>query len=393
MTVSHMADDDTFDDRGPRSRAPLVLALAWFILLAGLLAVCGSLALFGRASDGEPVVQVVLTPPAVHRKAPPKHAAQQTPDTNLIGAGPQPTETPEAGVPGGGQAGTGERNLPPLYAPRNITSPVRAGNALVADPALLETTNQGTLPRIADDGRTPFQAYAPPIAPGDTRPRIAIVISGLGFSAKATSAALDILPPPVTVAFAPYDNDVQRWVSESRRRGHEVLMEVPMEPFDFPDSDPGPHTLRAQASEDENLQRLSWALSRFTGYVGITNLLGGRFMANSDSLAPVMTFLKRRGLMFFDSGSATRSAAPDVAHSTGVLFAESAATIDTIQTGMEIDRRLSELEARARASGRAAGAGFIYPVTVQRVAVWAKGLPGRGFVLVPVSAIVPAAAN
>ena len=143
--------------------------------------------------------------------------------------------------------------------------------------------------------------------------------------------------------------------------------------------------------EDDNIKRLSWAMGRFTGYVGVTNLLGGRFLANSDALSPVMTFLKRRGLMFFDSGSATRSAAPDVARATGTLFAESAVTIDTIQTGMEIDRRLSELEARARASGRAAGSGFIYPVTIERIASWAKGLPGRGFVLVPVSAIVPPA--
>ena len=38
----------------------------------------------------------------------------------------------------------------------------------------------------------------------------------------------------------------------------------------------------------------------------------------------------------------------------------------------------------------AAGAGFLYPVTVERVANWANGLQGRGFVLVPASAIVGA---
>jgi hypothetical protein len=167
-----------------------------------------------------------------------------------------------------------------------------------------------------------------------------------------------------------------------------VLLEVPMEPYDFPDSDPGPHTLRAAAGEDTNIDRLSWSLSRVTGYVGITNLLGSRFITDADALEPVMTDLARRGLMFFDDGSSQHSVAPDVAKRVGEPFAQAATTIDVIQTGMEIDQRLSELETRARLSGSAAGAGFLYPVTLDRLSVWAKGLPGRGIALVPASAIV-----
>lgn len=165
-------------------------------------------------------------------------------------------------------------------------------------------------------------------------------------------------------------------------------MEVPMEPYDFPDSDPGPHTLRSGVSEDSNIKKLSWSLTRFTGYTGVTNLLGSRFLADDEALEPVMTFLSRRGLMFFDSGSTTRSAAPGIARRIGAPYAQSYSVVDTIQTGMEIDRRLSDLEARARMTGSAAGSGFLYPVTIERVAAWAKGLPGRGFVLVPASAIV-----
>ena len=119
------------------------------------------------------------------------------------------------------------------------------------------------------------------------------------------------MPPAITLAFLPYTDDVQRWVGEARKRGHEVLLEVPMEPYDFPDSDPGPHTLRAGNGEDSNIDRLTWSLTRFTGYAGVTNLLGGRFMADANALEPVMTFLARRGLVFFDAGPAQRSAGPD----------------------------------------------------------------------------------
>jgi hypothetical protein len=232
-----------------------------------------------------------------------------------------------------------------------------------------------------------MRAYAAPVAVNG-RPRIAIVISGLGISAKATAAALAALPPQVTLAFAPYASDVQTWVTQARQRGHEVLLEVPMEPFDFPDSDAGPHTLRAGVGEDSNTERLVWALTRFSGYTGVTNLLGARLLSDPETLEPVLTYLARRGLLFFDNGVTARSAAPDVAARTNVAFAQATANIDSIQTAMEIDRELSELENQARAHGSASGSGYIFPITVERVTQWARGLSGRGFVLVPASAIV-----
>ena len=273
-----------------------------------------------------------------------------------------------------------------------VTRLVYAGKELLADPALVENTRQGPLPRIADDGRRPMQAYAAPAAPpaSGAKFKIAIVVSGLGLSATATKAALDGLPAAVTLGLAPYAGDVGQWAAQARERGHEILLEIPMEPYDFPDSDPGPHTLRAGQDEDANIQRLTWALTRFTGYAGVTNLLGQRFLSDSAALSPVLTYLNRRGLYFFDNGAAAQSVAPTVAGQVGIPAVQSGAALDTIQSALEIDRHLSELETQARANGSAVGSAFLYPVSIQRIAAWAKGLQARGFVLVPVSAIVTA---
>jgi polysaccharide deacetylase 2 family uncharacterized protein YibQ len=268
-----------------------------------------------------------------------------------------------------------------------VTQPAYAGRALVADPALIENTAAGPLPRIADDGRKPMQAYAAP-TPVSTKFKIAIVVSGLGVSASATKSALDNLPAGVSLGFAPYAGDVGEWAHQARGKGHEVLLQVPMEPFDFPDSDPGPHTLRAGQDEAANIQRLTWALTRFTGYAGVTNLLGQRFLSDSSALSPALSYLNRRGLYFFDNGAASQSVAPGVAAQVGIPAVQSNTTLDGIQTALEIDRRLLELETQARATGSAVGAAFLYPVSVARIAAWAKGLEARGFVLVPVSAIV-----
>ncbi|HWA91642.1 MAG TPA: divergent polysaccharide deacetylase family protein [Rhizomicrobium sp.] len=345
-----------------------VLGFAWLALFAVLVVGAVAIGWLGDPRAGQSVVTMDLAPPklrpikALHPAAPPPQQAAATE--------PPPPTTPLLAA-----------------TPQKVTQAIYAGKALIADPSLVENTPAGPLPRIADDGTTPMRAYAP-AAISDGHPRIALVVGGLGISAKATDAAIKDLPSGVTLAFAPYAGDVQRWVADARARGHEVLLEVPMEPYDFPDSDPGPHTLRSGVAEDSNTERLVWALTRFSGYAGVTNLLGGRFMSDASSLEPMMTYLARRGLLFYDNGQATHSAAPDVASRVGTAFAQADSIIDKIQTSMEIDRRLSSLESVARSRGSASGSAFIYPVTIERVKSWASGLQGRGFVLVPASAIV-----
>src|SRR5215472_17368560 len=244
---------------------PQALALAWFAVFALFMLTIASVAFFGRPSDGDPVAVLAMPAhPARHAQYAPKPAAQPAaPSTATATA--NPAETP----------------LPPPVAPAAAGKPVLAGQSLVADPALIEQTPQGPLPRIAADGRMPLTTYAPPASTAKG-PRIAIVVGDLGLSAKGTAAAIQNLPAGITLAFVPYENDVSRWVGEARRTGHEVLLEVPMEPYDFPDSDPGPHTLRAAVGEETNNERLVWSLTRFTGYAGITNFLGGRFLADAD---------------------------------------------------------------------------------------------------------------
>jgi polysaccharide deacetylase 2 family uncharacterized protein YibQ len=354
------------DDTGRGRSGARDLAWAYVALFALVIAGGAAVTFLGNPHAGEPVVVLDVPGARVHAAAPKQAAA----------APAQPPGVPLA------------QNLPAIaVAPPKVTQQLFAGHALIADPALIENTAAGPLPRIADDGTTPMRAYAPP-AISDGHPRIAVIVGGLGISASATENAIRGLPPGVTLAFAPYAADVQHWAGEARKAGHEVLIEVPMEPYDFPDSDPGPHTLRSGVGEDSNTERLVWALTRFSGYSGVTNLLGSRFLSDANSLEPVMTFLARRGLLFYDNGTAAHSAAPDVASRVGTAFAQADSSIDKIQTAFEIDRRLSSLESLARARGSASGSGFIYPVTIDRIKSWSQGLQGRGFVLVPASAIV-----
>jgi polysaccharide deacetylase 2 family uncharacterized protein YibQ len=216
---------------------------------------------------------------------------------------------------------------------------------------------------------------------------VAIVVHGLGVSGTATQAALTKLPGPVTLAFAPYGNEIGGTIAKARSGGHEVLLQLPMEPFDYPDNDPGPQTLLASLTPEQNTDRLHWLMSRFQGYVGVTNLMGARFTASEPALAPVLKEVAQRGLIYVDDGSSHRSLAGQIASASNTPFAKAEIVIDATPTAPHIDRALARLEALAKERGVAVGSASALPVSIDRIAAWAKSAESRGIVLVPISAV------
>jgi polysaccharide deacetylase 2 family uncharacterized protein YibQ len=256
------------------------------------------------------------------------------------------------------------------------------------DQRLVERSRQGLLPRIGIDGSRPANVYARPSGrSADARPaaRVALVVGGLGISPTATADAVAKLPDEVTLAFAPYGGDLERHVTLAREDGHEVMLQAPMEPFDYPDNDPGPHTLTVRARTQENIGHLHWALGRFTGYVGVINFMGARLTADEAALAPILREIGSRGLVFVDDGSSSRSIAIQVGAGAGTPTARADLVVDGVPRPDAIDRQLERLEQIAKQRGFALGSAGALPVTVDRVAQWAKTLEGRGIILVPVS--------
>jgi uncharacterized protein len=246
-------------------------------------------------------------------------------------------------------------------------------------PGLSQPGPAGLLPVIGKDGRTPAQAYARPFR-DNGKPKVALVVGGLGLNSAATKSAIERLPPDVTLSFVPYADNLQGWIDLARANGHEVLLEIPMEPTDYPNNDPGPQTLLASAQPAETVKRLNWLLARASGYFGVSNYLGGRFLSSDSAMATFAGQLKARGLAFVDDGSAGGRGA-------GPPRASASAVVDEQLSPDAIDHALLGLEASALQHGSAVGSAFAYPVTVEQVTRWASGLAGRGYQLAPVSAV------
>jgi uncharacterized protein len=271
-----------------------------------------------------------------------------------------------------------------IHDPSAIGQDLRVAH--LPDRALIENSDMGPLPVRSADGRRPVDVYARPWS-GTRGARVAIVIGGLGLSQTGTQEAIEKLPSEVTLAFAPQGNSIGRWMQSGRQKGHEILMQAPLEPFDYPNVNPGRNTLTVDATAAENLESLHWTLSRTTNYTGIMNYMGARFVADPAAMGPVMADLGKRGLLYLDDGSTARSVAPELALKNGVPFAAGDVIIDADRDRGAILKKLDQLEATARAKGFALGTGSAFDITVDAVTSWVAEAKKRGIEIVPVSAV------
>lgn len=332
---------------------------------------------------GEPVALVLVD----------KSALKKTEDTARTSETPQsePGSPPAASAPGGPAPGTQTVTIiDGSSGQRQEVAVPSSGRIAAIDQRLLENTRHGLIPRVGLDGGRPSVAYARSAGtpPGNfTAAKIALVMTGLGIGTSATNDAISKLPAPVTFAFGPHGADLERVIARARNDGHEILMQVPMEPIDFPESDPGPHTLLTSLSPEQNIDRMHWVMSRAQGYVGLVNQMGARFTATEQSLAPVLRETAKRGLIYLDDGSSPRSLASQIAGANNMPFAKAGMVIDAVPSQAEIDRALVRLEEMARESGVAVGVVSALPLTIDRLSKWVKSAPSRGIQLVPITAV------
>lgn len=259
----------------------------------------------------------------------------------------------------------------------------------MANPDLIEDTPEGRLPKIGPDGLRPFDYYARPWS-GARGTRIAIVVSGLGISQTGTMHAVRDLPEEVTLAFAANGNSLSRWVQEARRNGHEVLLQVPMEPFDYPDNNPGAGTLVTSKGTTTNLANLHQDMARMDSYTGIMNYLGGKFLSDPDALEPVMRDIAGRGLMFLDDGSTAQSLSGRLAGALAMPHAFADLTLDTDVNQTAILKKLDDLERIAQRNGSAIGVAAGFDESIAAIKKWVDEAQGRGIEIVGVSALADA---
>jgi polysaccharide deacetylase 2 family uncharacterized protein YibQ len=368
-----------------RYRLPFTGTQALAVMLSLFLLTFVSFAIFNdNPLGGEPIARVAINLPAPAEE---KAAAASASDRDPKSAAKQAmsaegkTVTIIDGSSGARQsvviAGDGSEAAAAGAAPGVIRG---------IDARLLEKSRHGMIP-MSVEGLKPFNVYAGDAdrAKAAKTPIVSIVVGGLGVGAAKTTDAIMKLPPAVTLAFTPYGSDPAKLAERARAQRHEILLQVPMEPFDYPDNDPGPQTLLTTLAAEQNLDRLYWHLSRFQGYAGIANFMGARFVVADAVMQPIVREAAKRGLGYLDDGTAPRSVAATLAGAQAMPFAKADISIDAVPTAVEIDRALARLESVARERGTAVGVASALPISIDRIAAWIRTLESHGIMLVPLT--------
>jgi polysaccharide deacetylase 2 family uncharacterized protein YibQ len=342
---------------------------------------------------GEPLVRIAIGPSPGEDKPAGKPGEKPAEKSTMAAHGGEPSASSSKGAPSDQRTVTiidgssGARHDVPIGGGEASEKDPSAAPAVMSgiDPRLLEKSRYGMIPTVSD-GLKPVTAYAGDAdrAKAAKMPVVAIVVGGLGVGAAKTVDAILRLPAAVTLAFTPYGSDPAKLVERARAQHHEILLQIPMEPYDYPDNDPGPQTLLTTLAPEQNIDRLYWHLSRFQGYAGIANFMGARFVATDTAMAPIVKEAAKRGLGYFDDGSA-RSTALSLTAAQAVPFAKADVAIDAVPTPGEIDRALAKLEDLAKERGIAVGVASALPISIERISVWSKTLDSHGLLLVPLT--------
>jgi uncharacterized protein len=381
--------------RKRRFRVPFTVTQAIVAVLGLILATFFGFAIFSdNPFGGEPVARVAIRPaatPTAEKPAEPHDGAADG-AKSAADAGKQPAVAGQKTVTII-DGSSGARHDVVVSGDAGDKAATDAAPAMLGgiNQRLLEKSRYGMIPVVVD-GLRPFTAYAAGSdaerAKAAKTPAVAIVIGGLGVGAAKTADAIMKLPEAVTLAFTPYGSDPAKLVERARAQRHEVLLQIPMEPFDYPDNDPGPQTLLTSLNADQNLDRLFWHLSRFQGYVGLANFMGARFVATDAVMQPFIREAAKRGLGYLDDGSAPRSVAGALAEGQSMPFVRADLAIDAVPTPLEIDRALAKLESQARERGTAVGMASALPISIERISIWAKALESHGVMLVPLTTVM-----
>jgi polysaccharide deacetylase 2 family uncharacterized protein YibQ len=378
-------------------RLPFNATQAIATLLGLFVLVFLGFAIFGNDPfGGEPVVQVEIKPAPDEPK---QAAAEPGQDRGGKAGGPA---TAAADHPGTKEAAPGHKTITIIDGSKgtrqdvvvatggaeNAELPAAQAPADGINPKLLEQSRYGMIP-VMVGGLKPFNAYAMTAdadrAKAERMPTVTIVVGGLGIGAARTNEAVMKLPAAVALGFTPYGSDPGKLATEARAKRHEVILQIPMEPFDYPDNDPGPQTLLTSSAPEQNLDRLNWHLSRIQGYVGLSNFMGARFVATEPAMQAVIRDAAKRGLGYLDDGTAPRSVAGTLAKSLAIPYARADLTIDQVPAGADVDKALARLESIAKERGSAIGMASALPVTIERIVNWSKSLESRGILLVPLT--------
>ena len=244
---------------------------------------------------------------------------------------------------------------------------------------------------ITGEGLRVVLSFSPfveePKATAKGKPKMVIIMDDLGRDLASAQALLDI-DLPVTFAILPGTANASRVATLAHRRGREVLIHIPMEPQNFPETNPGRDALLVKHSKAEIRKRFQDYLDRIPYAVGGNNHMGSRFTEDREKMATVMAEMKKAGLFFVDSLTTGRSVGFEEARKAGLPTVVRDVFLDNVQDVELISVEIRRLAALAARQGYAVGICHPYPETLEALRRASGFLRAQEIDMVPASQVL-----
>ncbi len=181
------------------------------------------------------------------------------------------------------------------------------------------------------------------------RPKVAIIIDDMGYDLSMDRRFLE-LDPNISVAFLPFAPFTKLLAKEASRKGHDVLVHLPMEP-ENKGLNPGPGVLTLDMGFDEIISTIKKDLLAVPYAKGVNNHMGSAFTKDKEKMEIVLAFLKEEGLFFVDSRTTKDTVAYAVAKKMGLPCAQRTVFLDHSFSKKKIYQQIKRLMILSKKKG------------------------------------------
>lgn len=231
---------------------------------------------------------------------------------------------------------------------------------------------------------------APGMSEVEVRGRLALIVDDYGVD-RALSRRLAGLPGTLTAAIRPNQADAEAWAAEARQAGMEVMVNLPMEPRDYPTRNPGDDAILVDLSGREIRKRVDHALDQLGPAAGVKTYMGSLAVEDRDVMRALLEELRDKGVFFVDATHSSYSVADelarelDIPHYTVTSISEvDASRRDAATIGIRFD----DLVRRCRAKGYAIGIIHAREGTLEVLEGELPGLAREGIVVMGISEVM-----
>lgn len=198
---------------------------------------------------------------------------------------------------------------------------------------------------------------------------------------------------PLTLSVFPKRPYSRRIAREASLRGLEVMLHLPMEPWGYPEKDPGAGALMHWMSSSEMKRVLEEDLRGLPRVRGVNNHMGSRFTEDRRAMQEVLSVLKERRLYFVDSLTTPRSVGYRLAREMGVPSYRRDVFLDVVPRKEAIRGQFQKFLQVASLQGFAVGIAHPYPETLQLLPELFRSSSLAGYRWISVSSLGPRAAR